>query len=169
MRLPRGAQPGSVHIVDSALDEARTLAGAALPKETGGILLGHRRDGEVIVQRFLEVPDEEAGPTRYGRRYASAQAVLDVALTQLRPAFLLGYVGEWHSHPGKAGPSRQDVRELRQSARQTLHPIALIVLCFDGQSWSPGAWIARRRSSRPAEVIELLDGDSEEADRENES
>jgi integrative and conjugative element protein (TIGR02256 family) len=157
MRLPWRSPSGSVRALGTALEDARRLAGAALPRETGGILLGYRRHGEVVVQCFLEVADEEAGPTRYRRRHEPAQAALDHELALQPPGSALGYVGEWHSHPGKAGPNRRDVRELGQSARQTRYPVALVVLFFDGASWTPLAWTAVGRRTRAARVIEVRD------------
>lgn len=165
MRVRRSSRNRSVRVLSAALAEVRVIAEAAIPRETGGILLGHRGDdSEVIVRRFLEVPDEQAGPTQYRRRHAAAQAALDEVLALQPPGAVLGYVGEWHSHPGREGPNNQDVQELRECARRTRHAIALIVLSFEGQSWIPRAWAARGRRCRPVEAIEVPDKGSEEAD-----
>ena len=145
--------PWPVRVPEAALTKVRTLAHAALPKETGGILIGYRTDQEVIVERFLEIPDEDATPTSYRRRHAEAQAALDGVLASEPPGSLLGYVGEWHSHPGQAGPSRKDVRQLRHGAQQVVSPVALMVLLHDGHSWEPTSFIAHGPRSRRTSVV----------------
>lgn len=166
---PRRTPPAPVRIDRGALADAESLADAALPQETGGILLGDRADGVVVVRRFLEVPDEAAGTTRYQRQHGPAQEALDRILGLEPPDSLLGYVGEWHSHPGPAGPSRQDVKELRASARRLKHPVALVALCREQGSWGPRAWTAHGRRARATTVIESDEADSvEEGDQHHE-
>ncbi len=168
MRLRRQMRHRSVRVLETALANPRTLADAALPNETGGILLGHRRGQEVIVERFLEVPDEDATPTSYRRRHVEAQAALDALLAAEPPGSALGYVGEWHSHPGRAGASRRDVKQLRESADQTGAPVALMVLLADGRSWEPSAWIAIGRRTRRARVEPLSPPPAEGGERAGE-
>jgi integrative and conjugative element protein (TIGR02256 family) len=158
----------SVRIDSRALAQAEALAGAALPRETGGILLGHRVDAAVIVGQLLQVPDKEARPAKYLRRHALAQQALDRVMALERPDSPLGYVGEWHSHPGDVGPSRQDVKELRASARQLKDAVALVVLCREGHSWIARAWMAQGWRTWPSATIEIIDGTRQE-DRQDEA
>lgn len=156
MRIRQRRRSQVLGVLPLALEEAGALANAALPNETGGILLGYRADGKVMVERFLEVPDEPAEPTSYGRRHAAAEEALGRVLGSEPQGSPLGYVGEWHSHPLPFDPSARDLREFRRSARATSPPIALVVLAHgpsDG-SWIPRAWVALRWSIQPAEIEE---------------
>jgi proteasome lid subunit RPN8/RPN11 len=153
----RRQRPGlRVHVARTAIDTAHALAFQALPRETGGILLGHRVEGDVLVQRFLEIRDARAGPAEYRRQHAPAEKALARALANERDDPLLGYVGEWHSHPAAERSSRRDLRELRLTAQGTPHPIALIVLSRRGEdSWQFDTWIARGPRHSRAQVVEM--------------
>jgi integrative and conjugative element protein (TIGR02256 family) len=164
MRRGRRSQNWSVRVLDSALGEARTFAETALPGETGGILLGYRSERGVEVQGFLEVPDEQAGPTRYRRRHAAAQARLEAAIAGELPGSPIGYVGEWHSHPEKEGPSSRDVHELRECARQVKDHIALVVLFLDRRSWTAAAWAGKGRRCHAVAAIEIVHDGPEEGE-----
>lgn len=124
--------PGPVEILLSGpvLAELRVTAGAALPRETGGLLLGwwHTRDAaEVIVVRHaIEVPDRRATHTSWVRRPRAAQAALSRALAVLSHP-LLGYVGDWHSHPKAYTASGPDRASLLQTSLQYEHPVLLLI------------------------------------------
>jgi hypothetical protein len=97
-----------------------------------------------VVVELLEVTDPAAGRSSYTRDHAHAEAALQRALADTNPADPVGYVGEWHVHPAPQGPSRQDRRELRAVARQSPHPVALVVLAYDPttSSWTTAALTA---------------------------
>jgi integrative and conjugative element protein (TIGR02256 family) len=102
---------------------------AAMPRETGGILIGWRGGTTrltVTVLTGLVVSDPAAAHTTYELNRDRAQAALD-AFVARRHDPNLGYVGEWHSHPAPQPPSSQDLRSLRASARLAPGPIALVV------------------------------------------
>lgn len=103
---------------------------AALPQETGGILVGWRNDGNVIVTDALVVADEHADGSNYNRRQASATAVLNRYLASATNP-LAGYVGEWHTHPQPCPPSPTDIASIAAAANQTDAPVAIIVLAWD--------------------------------------
>jgi integrative and conjugative element protein (TIGR02256 family) len=98
----------------------------ALPRETGGILLGFRTPDDIVVTRALTVPDPNSGRSGYLRHHRRAQARM-AADGGPAPA-VVGYVGEWHTHPGDIGPSRTDLRALGAIARLAEGPVALVVL-----------------------------------------
>jgi integrative and conjugative element protein (TIGR02256 family) len=103
---------------------------AALPRETGGILIGWRNNGNVIITDALVVADDQADRTNYNRRQASGRAVLNRYLaTATTP--LAGYVGEWHTHPEPSPPSATDLASIAGAATQTDAPVAMIVLAWD--------------------------------------
>ena len=107
----------------------RDAAWAAMPRETGGILIGWRGGPSrlaVSVYAALVVQDPSAAHTTYELNRDRAQAALDAYLVgQLDHK--LGYIGEWHSHPAAQPPSPQDLRSLLASARRAAGPVALVV------------------------------------------
>jgi integrative and conjugative element protein (TIGR02256 family) len=104
-----------------------TAAEAAFPRETGGILLGHREGRDVHVERAIAVPDKRASGRTYVRSHDAAQKLLDEALRDENTE-LLGWVGEWHTHPEASGPSPRDLRELSRLAREDGQAVAVVVL-----------------------------------------
>lgn len=119
-------------ISEEALDGGCCIAKRRLPLETGGILLGSRDANHIHVERLIEVGDANAQHATYERNHAAAQAALKVAKAELPPDSLLGYVGEWHTHPVQQAPSRQDHKELKAIGRMTAQPVAMIVLATSG-------------------------------------
>lgn len=148
--------PRIVRIGRATLADATATASAALPKETGGILLGWRELDAVVVTRLVEVVDPDAGSATYTRNRAAAETALQRALATVPSRDLVGYVGEWHVHPAVQGPSWQDRRELRAVARASPHAVALIVLSHDGEcdSWLLAALTARSCLVRTAKIHE---------------
>jgi integrative and conjugative element protein (TIGR02256 family) len=121
-------QPG-LQVHREALDTATTLALAALPRETGGILVGWHEDDTVVVIAMLAVPDKKAGRRHYVRNHKRAQKVLD----QYREACAddrIGYVGEWHSHPAPQPPSNVDYNALVDLATDVAGQVVLVVLAI---------------------------------------
>jgi proteasome lid subunit RPN8/RPN11 len=146
MKLRR--PPPSVQIENGALPDICVTAQERMPLETGGILLGWRDIDCIHVARFIEVRDPNAQHGKYQRDHAAAQAALHLARADFHPDSLLGYVGEWHTHPALQPPSRQDRKELRAIGRRSAQPVAMIVLSSDGANWQPFALVAAGRRVR---------------------
>ncbi|AXB44625.1 hypothetical protein A4R43_20710 [Amycolatopsis albispora] len=106
-------------------------AAAAHPRETGGILLGWWLEERVIVRHAVEVPDPDATRTSWTRDHDTAQAALQVALSDQGNPWL-GYVGDWHSHPGACGVSSQDLASIQHASDQYDQPLVLLVHRADG-------------------------------------
>lgn len=117
---------GSILITRQALDTAITDGTEALPRETGGILLGFRTPNLIVVTRPVTVADPRSSQHGYLRRHRQAQARMAIGRGDAPP--VVGYVGEWHTHPADVGPSRTDLRALAGIARLVQGPVALIVL-----------------------------------------
>ncbi|GAA0305402.1 Mov34/MPN/PAD-1 family protein [Kineococcus aurantiacus] len=117
-------------ITRTALHEAATAGAAALPMETGGILLGFRTPDLVVVTRTVTVPDPRSNSRSYLRRREPAQALLNAAPMPAQDLQVVGYVGEWHTHPADSPPSRTDIQALGDTARLLDAPAALIVLTY---------------------------------------
>lgn len=110
-------EPGgfTTYLDEELEQELRTMRAENLPNETGGILLGYHDlplKRIVIVKACPAPPDSVGTPVSFVR---GIQGVADV-LTEVgsRTANIVGYVGEWHSHPRghSADPSRDDVVQL---------------------------------------------------------
>lgn len=145
-----------VLVARDALDEAVRVGQAALPKETGGILLGFRTADKVVVTRVVVVNDPRSTRTRYLRRRRRAQQQLTEALADA-PA-VVGYVGEWHTHPENQSPSGMDLRAVGETARLADGAIALLVVAFPTSS-KPQLYAraALRRNDWPIPTIDTVD------------
>ena len=122
-------------LADAAVVRMCEAAIAALPKETGGILLGYRTNQDVIVTGAIEVHDRRATRTSYRRSHRKAAKCLAEALADEPSDSAVGYVGEWHSHPAPQPPSRQDLASLAATALAAPDDVVLAVLSRDGDTW----------------------------------
>lgn len=129
----------------------RTTATRALPRETGGLLLGHYTDRGPRVTAAPAVPDPRATRIRYRRDSESAARILGDHI-QADEADLLGYLGEWHTHPLPAGPSPADVRAVARLAGHGGHEVALLVLSF-----GPRGWVGHARKTTPTGTVHDVD------------
>lgn len=100
---------------EGAEQQLRELRNANLPNETGGVLLGYydfNVNVVVIVGGLSAPPDSKSSPGSFERGVAGLAAAVKEA--SRRTAGVVGYVGEWHSHPRghSASPSRDDLIQL---------------------------------------------------------
>jgi integrative and conjugative element protein (TIGR02256 family) len=102
--------------IDSGLEEKlHELRVQGLPEETGGILLGYHdlNVNALVLVDALSAPPDSKRSTSYFERGVQGltRAVNDASR---RTAGIVGYVGEWHSHPQgySSAPSAADVRQL---------------------------------------------------------
>lgn len=140
---------GEVMVDEVALANGCDLSLRALPRETGGILVGWRDGGSVVVRAFLLVDDAQARSATYERRHATAQVVLERYMAKSSDD-RVGYVGEWHSHPMPQPPSPQDLKSIRAAARLAHAQIALVVFAVDPglDTATPHGVIASRNKLR---------------------
>jgi hypothetical protein len=102
---------------DGLAAHLKALRLAALPNETGGVLLGYHdfNVGAIVLVDALPAPsDSLASPGSFERGTSGlVRAVQDASA---RTADIVGYVGEWHSHPRghSATPSRDDLIQLAE-------------------------------------------------------
>lgn len=95
----------------------KALRLAALPNETGGVLLGYHdfNVGAIVLVDALPAPsDSHASPGSFERGTSGLVKAVQDASAQT--AGIVGYVGEWHSHPRghSAAPSRDDLVQLAE-------------------------------------------------------
>lgn len=102
---------------DGLAAHLKALRLAALPNETGGVLLGYHdfNVGAIVLVDALPAPsDSHASPGSFERGTSGlTKAVQDASA---RTAGIVTYVGEWHSHPRghSATPSRDDLIQLAE-------------------------------------------------------
>lgn len=88
--------------------------------------MGYRTMAGLVVEDALTVADEWASHGRYVRRSRKAQEVLATYLQhQVDP--MIGYVGEWHTHPLPFPPSTTDHASMAMMAMRNTECIALLV------------------------------------------
>lgn len=95
---PRG--PLAVHLDKGLEDKLQRLRMAALPVESGGVLLGYHdlNLGEAVIVDILPPPpDSRHGEGHFER---GVDGLLEAyKAVQRRTGNVVGYLGEWHSHP----------------------------------------------------------------------
>lgn len=110
-----------------------------LPNETGGIILGYidQKSKKIYVVDIREAPpDSEADQTGFVRGVDGLNDILNDA--SHRTANIVGYIGEWHSHPPftAASPSKWD-RSLLDYLSQKLssegQPALMIIVGSAGE------------------------------------
>lgn len=121
-------QPHSprLDLTAQARDALRAGARASRRRERGGILVGFRTQTGLHIEDALLVPDQTAARTHYLRRAKDAARVLNDYLDGDTDP-LVGYVGEWHTHPSPLPPSPTDRASMRLMSIRNKHPVALIV------------------------------------------
>ncbi len=147
----------SVRLIEVAVTanaDLRTAARAALPNETGGILLGWRIASGLHVAQAAEVRDPDATTHGYQRNFAAAQELLRASIANQPSDSVLGYVGEWHSHSAPVAASTADLRWIRHLARDLGGPIALVVASLTADSWRLSGTLAGRFRTQPAVIKE---------------
>lgn len=137
-------------VAGDTIAEAERAAERAAPRETGGLLLGYGVASDLIVARMIEVEDPTSSRTSYTRREEAAQRALDEARNAESDPNV-GYVGDWHSHPAALGASRQDLRQLRDTARHLRRPLGLIVIARQSTSTSTHGFVSNA-GRRPKEA-----------------
>ena len=93
----------------------RALRTEKLPNETGGVLLGYfdlAKDSIYVVDVIPEPSDSQGDTTGFTRGIDGLYEVVRNA--SVRTAGIVGYIGEWHSHPlgSSARPSMADMYQM---------------------------------------------------------
>jgi len=104
-----------VYIDAGLVGQLREWRQQNLPNETGGVLLGYydfNIKSAVIVSALPAPPDSKSGPHAFERGVLGLREAIDAAIK--RTAGVVGYLGEWHSHPKghSADPSHDDIIQL---------------------------------------------------------
>jgi integrative and conjugative element protein (TIGR02256 family) len=108
------------------------------PDETGGILVGKMESDCVLIEHATGPgPLARRAPQLFKRDGEYSQRVLDGIVVETGGD--LDYVGEWHSHPARFGPSARDVAAMRWIASNRKYAVKrpIMGLCFNecGDTW----------------------------------
>lgn len=152
-RHPAGDLPRA-WLADHVLADIRGEASRHARDETGGMLLGHWHDDDVVVAATIGPgPLARRGPTWLHPDH-------DWQLDELARVYSSSgrtttYLGDWHTHPGGAPrPSRRDRRTLRaiRRAPQARAARPLMLILGPNMTDSPAMWclLAGRRPVRLA-------------------
>src|SRR5215212_3312521 len=97
------------HLANHPLNFIITESTQHFPNETGGILVGRVEGNRVLITYAIgPVPLALHSRHEFKRDGEYSQAVLDQIVTEMEGAY--DYIGEWHSHPLKSGPSTKDIK-----------------------------------------------------------
>jgi len=110
-----------------------------LPNETGGVILGYidQKLRHIYVVDVLNAPpDSDADRTGFTRGVEGLKAALDEVAR--RTANIVGYIGEWHSHPAftSSYPSRLDhalIKQLAEKLDLDGQPALMIIVGSTGE------------------------------------
>jgi integrative and conjugative element protein (TIGR02256 family) len=142
-------------VARAALDVVLAAGKQALPIETGGVLLGFRVPEGVVVTRALVVPDPRSSRHSYLLHSRRAQALMRAVRGDAPP--VVGYVGEWHTHPAETPPSRTDQRALGAAARLAAGAVAQLVPAFPPAGAARLYGLLAERHPWPVPVISPVD------------
>lgn len=136
--------PRCITVHQEALRRIVVNAERAFPRETGGILLGYRTTSALVAIEAIEVRDPNATATRYKRDRRSAQQLLDSRLRDEPKSSVLGYIGDWHSHPADVAASAVDLSTLRENTLRDRDSLALIVVRHVASEWVEAGYVTSR-------------------------
>ena len=123
-----------IYLDEGLVKKIRSLRTQGLPNETGGILLGYYDFNvkTIVIVDVLSAPtDSLASKTSFERGTKGTQQRVQ-AIAKMT-ADMVGYIGEWHSHPSghSANPSKDDYYQIAflsiGMAEDGLPAISLIV------------------------------------------
>lgn len=125
----------SLTLTDAVWRTLRLAGTRALPREVGGLLLGHYTEIGPHVTEAHVVPDPRATRIRYRRDAVAAERILGSSI-RADESGVLGYLGEWHTHPLPIGPSMTDVHASGRLAVAGGHDVALLVVAMGTRGWN---------------------------------
>ncbi len=148
--IRRACGPWTVVSHQGVSEKLRNQRAACLPKETGGVIVGyidHPLKSVFVVDVLTAPADSEESETGFVRGTEGlAESLKGISN---RTAGIVGYVGEWHSHPPRHSPrpSNDDIDLLTYCAQKLALdglPGLMLIVGEEGEiSYSLGAASAR--------------------------
>lgn len=123
---PSNAPDWSIRLMAGAIQDLDTQMQRAGRRETGGLLIGliHRKRKAIYVTHVLPPSQDSHGsPYAFKRGVVDYPKILDDI--ERRTGGLLGYVGEWHTHPWGPAESSDRDQEATEQIRRNLDPVGL--------------------------------------------
>lgn len=116
----RGRAAWQVRIAAEVVSYMRGRFKAAAPKETGGLMLGliHPKRRIIYVTRLMDAPADSDASSAWFKR---GTLRLPETVNKIKKASgdLLGYVGDWHTHPRGSGRiSATDIQAMMKTKRE---------------------------------------------------
>lgn len=108
-----------VLIAEQVVKDMETMSAAALPCETGGVLVGVKARRGIWIVGAVELADERS-PGCYTVPKGATKPAVRHAQETIDPR--VGYAGEWHSHTADFGPSSRDRAAMRAISWFAPHP-----------------------------------------------
>ena len=145
--------PVTVDVTERVQALLRNAAAQAVPRETGGVLLGCTIDERTVVTDAVIVSDEQATATSFK---VPANATAEIVAAAREHDSRIGYVGEWHSHTQAGGPSALDVATMIEIASDTPEraPVLMLVTVTP-ESTSLAGYVASRRGMRHVLIADI--------------
>jgi integrative and conjugative element protein (TIGR02256 family) len=128
----------------TAAELLRREAGRKWPFETGGILLGSKSNGTVMVEHATGPgPKARHGVASFTRDGDYAQQELERLVEHSKGG--VDYIGEWHSHTLPVGPSPRDRKSMALIAVSAAYNLdePLLLLCLPRRIARRPTWTFR--------------------------
>lgn len=126
---------------EATLSKLRDLRTAALPAETGGVLIGYHdfNERKIYVVDVVGAPADSIG-TADGFKRGVQDLAPHIETLVRRSGGQVMYIGEWHSHPvgASARPSVDDIRQLLflgDLLETDGLPALMLIVAEDHQQW----------------------------------
>jgi integrative and conjugative element protein (TIGR02256 family) len=154
----RRVAPGTAWLFEAALLAMGEESSRTAPRESGGMLLGYRTAGDVVI-RAVVGPGPNARHAKSRFEPDGPWQERELAAEYRASGRTNTYLGDWHSHPrGNGRPSRRDLRTARKIARhpeaRTEQPL-MTILVPSGREWE--AHVHRLTGGRFVE-LEVITG-----------
>lgn len=134
-----------VTISEDVIEAMRAFRQERLPNETGGVLLGSFDLSRRIVHVVAALPapsDSRQSPTYFIRGAKHLKPLVEGI--SARSAGVIGYVGEWHSHPDGAkvepSPDDEDVYDYLKTHLDATGTPYVMAICGASRTWIRVGW-----------------------------
>lgn len=126
---------------------AKRILGAserAYPLETGGILAGVSVENHPWITHSIEIRSKNRDESHYTPPKDSRSRAIN-RLRKLNPK--LGYIGEWHTHHARVGPSYPDIQSIKGIGKDVglrKLPVVLMLSMRTSAGYELGLWMLNK-------------------------